>query len=266
MRSRTRSSSGAGKADSSRARASRCPRGSTRSSGKRARASPNSRVANRRAILSANRRRATNVRARADAPSSHCASSTIVKSGRSFAASAKSPRTASPTRNGLGDGPAYRPNATPSASRWGCGSRSARSMNGEHRRWSAANGSSISASTPLVRPTRYPCPASSAYSSSAVLPTPGSPCTTRTPACPPRAVSSSRSSAARSRLRPTRCSRSTITADGAAVFIVSAVCPRPSPTRGLRKSGMRSPPLAVRIRSEHRTVGARRPCGDPRPG
>ena len=63
---------------------------------------PSSRVANTSAILSASRRRATNASARADAPSSHCASSTTHSSGCSSAASDSRPRTASPTRNGLG--------------------------------------------------------------------------------------------------------------------------------------------------------------------
>ena len=43
-------------------------------------------------------------------------------------------------------------------------------------------------STPTVRATRNSAPASTAYSSSAVLPTPGSPCTTKHAAAPPRAA------------------------------------------------------------------------------
>jgi hypothetical protein len=62
--------------------------------------------------------------------------------------------------------------------------------------------SSISDSTPNVRANRNSRPASIAYSSSAVLPTPGSPRTTNTPPCPLVAASSSRSSASRSRSRP----------------------------------------------------------------
>ena len=50
IRSSTRSSSGAGKTDSNSARASRCPKGSTWSSGRRPSASPSSRVANTSAI------------------------------------------------------------------------------------------------------------------------------------------------------------------------------------------------------------------------
>ena len=94
------------------------------------------------------------------------------------------------------------------------------SRNGAHSCCSAANGSSISASTPTVRATRNSGAASTAYSSSAVLPTPGSPCSTRTPPCAPRAASSSRSSTSRSRCRPSRCSPGTRTGDGAPLTIV----------------------------------------------
>ena len=65
--SSTGSSSRAGKTDSNSARASRCPNGEMRSSGRPLSASSTWRVANRRAIRSANRRRATNASARADA-------------------------------------------------------------------------------------------------------------------------------------------------------------------------------------------------------
>jgi hypothetical protein len=62
-----------------------------------------------------------------------------------------------------------------SASRWSGGIRSARSSTGWTSRWSAANGSSDSAWTPRPRRTRKsPAPAT-AFSSSAVLPMPGSP-------------------------------------------------------------------------------------------
>ena len=220
IRSSTRSSSGAGKMDSNSDLASRCPNGSTRSSGRRVSALPSSRVANTSAIFSANSRRATNMSARADPASSHCASSTTVSSGPSSVASDDSPKTASPTRKGLGGGPEVRPKATPRASRCGCGSRSSSSRKEEHSCWSAAKGSSISPSTPLVLATRYSCPASIAYSSSAVLPTPGSPWTTKTPPSPPRAPSSKRSSTARSRLRPTRCPPRARTCDGRSPSIV----------------------------------------------
>ena len=129
------------------------------------------------------------------------------RSGRSSAASDSRPRTASPTRNGFGAGPALSPNATASASRWGCGRRSHEL---EERRAQLLKRRERRAPS---RPRRRRCgrpgtpaPASTAYSSSAVLPTPGSPCTTRTPPCPPRAASSSRSSTSRSRWRPSSCS------------------------------------------------------------
>ena len=79
-----------------------------------------------------NLQRAIDEVARADPASSHCASSTTVNSGLSSATSDNSPRTASPTRNGFGVGPTFRPKATPSASRCGCGSLSSSSRNDEH--------------------------------------------------------------------------------------------------------------------------------------
>ena len=79
----------------------------------------------------------------------------------------------------------------------------------------------ISPSTPAVRTTRKSWPASTAYSSSAVLPTPGSPCTTRTAPWPSRAVSSSRSSTARSRCLPTNRPACTLTTIPAACHRVT---------------------------------------------
>ena len=213
------------------------PAGSTRSSGNPASASPSSRAANTSAIFSASRRRATNASARADARSSHCASSTTHSSGRSSAASDSRPRTASPTRNGFGGGPALSPNAT-RARRAGdrAGARSGRgsaSTAVEAPRTGAP-------SPPRPRPSGRPGtrrPASTAYSSSAVLPTPGSPCTTRTPPCPPRAASSSRSSA-RARVRD----RVALPGDRPVRALRSS---RPNHYRGrwghgLRNSGIRS--------------------------
>jgi hypothetical protein len=71
--------------------------------------------------------------------------------------------------------------------------------------------SSISDSTPEARTTRHPVACSTAYSSKAVLPTPGSPRTTSTPLRPARTAPSSRSSAAHSGPRPssTTCRRYT---------------------------------------------------------
>ena len=113
-----------------------------------------SRAAKTIAILSARRRRATNASTRADARSSHCASSTTQSSGCSSAASDKRLRTASPTRNGFGARPALRPSATSNASRCGSGSPPSGRELGEHNCWSAANASSISTSTPTARTAR----------------------------------------------------------------------------------------------------------------
>src|SRR3954465_4084737 len=87
-----------------------------------------------------------------------------------------------------------------------------RSRLGEHSCWSAANASSISPSTPSVRATRKARPASIAYSSGAVLPTPASPYTTRTPPWRSRAAPSRRSSPSRSRCRPSSCTVGTLVA------------------------------------------------------
>jgi carbonic anhydrase/acetyltransferase-like protein (isoleucine patch superfamily) len=76
--------------------------------------------------------RATNARARAEARSSHCASSTTQSSGRSSAASDSRPRTASPTRKVLGACPVPSPRAIAIASRCGSGRRSRSSRLGEH--------------------------------------------------------------------------------------------------------------------------------------
>ena len=81
---------------------------------------------------SAKSRRATNASTCADARSSHCASSTKHSSGRSSAASESRVSTASPTRNRSGAPPPRSPNATPSASCCGAGSRSRRSNSGAH--------------------------------------------------------------------------------------------------------------------------------------
>ena len=202
IRSSTCSSSGAGKTDSRSARASRRPKGSMWSSATPVSASISCRAAKKSAIFSARRRRATNASTRAEARSSHCASSTTQRSGCSSAASDNRLRTASPTRNGFGGRPALNPSATSRASRWGSGRCSIRSRLGEHSCWSDAKASSISPSTPTARATRKSDAARTAYSSNAVLPTPGSPYTARTAPCPPRAAASARSSTSRSRRRP----------------------------------------------------------------
>jgi aryl-alcohol dehydrogenase-like predicted oxidoreductase len=65
----------------------------------------------------------------------------------------------------------------------------------------AENGSSISDSIPTALKIRNPDADLIADSTSAVLPTPGSPHTTRTRLCPRRTASSNRSSASRSSRR-----------------------------------------------------------------
>ena len=101
-----------------------------------------------------------------------------------------------------GAGPRLVPNAAPSASRCGAGSASMRSSMGRQSWCRPANGSSISDSTPLTRAIRHPDACSSAYSSRAVLPTPGSPCRTSARGWCARRPSSSRSSTAHSLRRP----------------------------------------------------------------
>ena len=74
---------------------------------------------------------------------------------------------------------------------------------GAHSWCSAAKGSSRSDSAPIVPATRRPLADSAAYSSRAVLPTPGSPRRTSLRPRPLRTSASNRSSAFRSRERPT---------------------------------------------------------------
>ena len=200
-RSRTRSSNRTRNAESNSARASASGRPSTASFGNPSSSSPGSRVTNTSATDSANSRRATNASACADERSSHCASSTTHKSGCSCATSASRLSTANPTRNRSGGAPTRCPNATPSASRCGAGSRSSRSSRGAHNCCNAANASSISDSTPPARRTRNPDADSIADSTSADLPTPGSPHITSTRLCPPHTPCSSRPSISRSRRR-----------------------------------------------------------------
>ena len=198
-RSKTSSSSGPANAEPKSARASRWPSGPTCSSGSLSSARPTSRVAKRRAMRSARSRRATKVRTCSDPRSSQCASSTTHNSGCCSAASDNRLRMASPTRYGLGAGPPRRPKAISTASRWGSGSPSRNSKSGVQSCWSAANGSSISPSTPTARATRNEEACAIAYSSNDDLPIPGSPWTTRTPPYPSCAALISRSIASRSR-------------------------------------------------------------------
>ena len=232
-----RSSRGAGKTDSNSDRASRRPRGSTRSSGKPASASPSSRVANTSAILSASRRRATKARSvrthdRATARHQRCIG----------VAAPRRPRPAArgrPARPGTGRArvPYCSPNATPSASCCGCGRRS---IKVEERRTELLNRRERKLHLGLDpgRP-RDPKPsrlADSAHSSRAVLPTPASPCTTNTPPWPPRTPSSSRSSTSRSRSRPSNRVADT-RIGGDAPYIPPKHAGRPTLGRRLRVQG-----------------------------
>lgn len=202
IRSRRRSSSGPVITESSRAPAASLSRPRNNSSGSPASSWEGPRVANRTATGSASNRRATKARACAEARSSHRASSITQSRGCSREASASRLKAARLTTSCAGGAPLLTPNAAPIAARCGLGSRSSRSSIGAHRVCSAANGGSISTSAPKARVTRKPDAASTAYSSSAVLPTPGSPCSTSTRACPPRTTSDSSSSAAHSLDRP----------------------------------------------------------------
>ena len=128
MRSSTWSSSGAGRTDSNRARASggQAARRGPRAARRARRPSPARRTRSRSARPASRR-----ARTRAPEPtrrSSHWASSITQRRPRSSAASDSSPRTASPTRNGSAAGPALSPNATSSASR--CGRAGARASRG----------------------------------------------------------------------------------------------------------------------------------------
>jgi hypothetical protein len=153
---------------------------------------------------SAPRRRAAKVRACADVRSSHWKSSIRHSSGSSVATCDSRLSTARPMRNPSGAGPVLRPKVVRSASRWGAGRASRCASSGPHSWCSPAKGSSISEWTPTARTTWHPgaCPAR--YSSSAVLPTPASPCSTSTRLSPPPTDRRTRSSTPHSACRPVR--------------------------------------------------------------
>ena len=201
IRSRTRSSSGTRITEPSSSRAASADRPRTSSSGKPPKSPPGSRAAASNPTGSASSLRATNASTWDDARSSHCESSITHSSGRCSATADSRLSTARPTRNRSGASPSRNPNATPSAARCGPGNRSSSPSIGAHTWCRAANASSISDSTPDTRAMPRPAAHSMAYSSSAVLPTPGSPRSTSTPLRPPRTASSRLSSAARSALR-----------------------------------------------------------------
>jgi len=132
-----------------------------------------SRTANTMPTASAPSRRATNASVRADAWSSHWASSTTTSSGCRSARSARPLSIASPTRSGLSAAPVARPKVTRSATRWGPGSRStSSSASCDHRPWRAPYASSISDCTPGNRITDIPAARATRSSSNAVLPMP----------------------------------------------------------------------------------------------
>lgn len=193
IRSRTRSSSGplTTLASSSRASGSSSPGTTSSGSPSKYRAPNGLRTAKTRPTDSAPRRRATNVSACAVATSSHCASSKMQTSGRSSATADSRLRAARPTRNRSGESPLRKPNAVPSASRCGPGSRSTRSRNGAHSWCNPAYASSISDSTPAARAIAHPDACCSRYSNNALLPTPGSPRSTSARLGPARTLATS---------------------------------------------------------------------------
>ena len=104
---------------------------------------------------------------------------------------------------------ARRPRRTPPAAPGPAapGGRSRSRVTGRSSRWSAANASGASTSRPWVRSTVASAASATSASSRADLPTPGSPRTTRLPADPCRARSTSASRRARSGSRPTSTAR-----------------------------------------------------------
>ena len=135
------------------------------------------RIAPSSPIRSPRSRRPTNPTTAPLARSSQCTSSTTMSSGRRDAASRNSASDALITARRSGAGPEPMPSATSSTTRLGRGRRHRSSDNGSTSWWSPAKLTSVSYSTPLPRITRMPCAAaiSAAATSSADLPTPGSP-------------------------------------------------------------------------------------------
>ena len=117
------------------------------------------------------------------------------------AGSAKSVSAASPTRNGFGSSPSARPKAAQMAARCGPGAR--RSDQGSARAVGAVRRSSAPSRTRSRTPgppERHP-PASTKWSSNAVLPIPASPTTTSARLQRSRTAASTASSSARSASR-----------------------------------------------------------------
>ena len=153
-----------------------------RQSGERARPPPASRTRTRSSRPAGGGRRT-----RARAPTRGRA--TGRRRRRTAAAAPRRPRTAGrgwPARPGSGFGacPALSPKATPSASRWGSG-RCSVGRGSASRAVAAPRKGAPSPPRPRQPAAREAArPSSTVQSSSAVLPTPGSPCTTRTPPSP----------------------------------------------------------------------------------
>ncbi len=210
-RSATSSSGPSARPRPSSSRASPAARPVTASSGspcESSRLATPSRTANTMATRSASMRRAQNRRASAVASSSQWASSTRHTTRRSSAAAVSRPSVATPIRNGSTAAPSSSPNATRSALACGAGSPSRHDSTGRSRWCRAANASGASTSSPWVRSSVALVVARATSSSSADLPMPGSPRTTRLPAAPWRAASTTSTRGASSPSRPTStCSR-----------------------------------------------------------
>ena len=192
---------------SSRARASSSVNPCTRSSGKPpSTSSPGpARVAQISATGSASSRRATKLSTCAEVGSSHWLSSMKQARGWRSAASAMRERAASPTRNRSGGAPEARPKAIARAPACGAGSRSrCCSRSGAHSWCRPPYTNSLSDSTPLTESVSQSCRSSFRYPSSALLPVPGSPRSTRTRLPRPTTSALIRSSAAHSVPRPSR--------------------------------------------------------------
>ena len=162
-----------------------------------------SRAENTRSTRSAPSRRAQNTSASAVAESSQCASSTTHSTVFSSAAVVSRDNVATATRKGSTGGPSSSPNTTRRARACGPGSPSRSRFNGSSSRCRAAKASGASTSSPWVRRTVTSPASVTSASSSADLPTPGSPCTTRLAEPPCRACWSSSFRCAVSRSRPT---------------------------------------------------------------
>ena len=160
-----------------------------------------SREVTRIVIASASIRRATNASTSVVASSSQCASSATTTTGARSAASPSRFSTAMPVRNGSFGGSADSPIAASNAARWGAGSPSASSSTGHSSGCSDVYGTSVSDGIPVVVSTVAPAAPARLIVAAAIalLPTPGSPCSSS--ASP--GFASSASTSASSSSRPT---------------------------------------------------------------